>query len=516
MGPDLLARALQEFLSEARSGVVMEDGQVLFDLESAQYSVSSKKDRCLLHLWSQERNLVRNVLDAESKNGILTLTVRRFAQARPVKMEICRDRDRRTPTLQKAARSRYARLLERVLRREAPGWALDKARLSTSMDLERSFSPVYARGLLRKGRSAFAVMGVNQQETQAAVDALLTFGLLWLQACREREAGRMVVEGLRLYVPPKSAATLRIRMAHLDHSAAKFQLYELDERDESADQIDHSDHGNIQTRLVRCPDATQVRSRFAATINKVLSLTPQAEVAIISPTELSFRLHGLEFARARLANAPGSFQVEEEVIFGPPGYETRLSEETAPAFTEFIKTVTEARGIHGDHRDPLWRMYPERWLESLVFKNVAAVDSRLNPGHVYSQVPAFSASDRAMIDVLTCTHDGRLAVLELKADEDIHLPLQGLDYLARVLWHHSRNEFQQYGYFPSQQLSSQPPLLMLVAPSLRVHPATDTVLRYFSPRIEWSLVGLDERWREGVKVIYRKTAAKRNVSMSGP
>jgi hypothetical protein len=508
MAPDLLARTLQEFLSTARSGVVMEDGQVLFDLESAQYSVSAKKDRCLLHLWSQERNLVRNVLDAESKNGILTLTVRRFAQARPVKMEICRDRDRRTPTAQKAGRSRYARLLERVLRREAPGSALDKARLSTSMDLERSFSPVYARGLLRKGRSAFAVMGVSQEETQAAVDASLTFGLLWLQACREREAGRTVVEGLRLYVSPKSAGTLQIRMAHLDHSAAKFQLYEFDERDESVEQIDHSDHGNIHTRLVRCPDAAQVRLRFAATTGKILSLAPQAEIAVISSTELSFRLHGLEFARARLANVPGSFQVEEEVIFGPPGYETRLNEETAPAFTEFIKTVVEARCPQGDRRDPLWRMYPERWLESLVFKDVAAIDSRLDSAHVYSQVPAFSASDRAMIDVLTCTRDARLAVLELKADEDIHLPLQGLDYWARVLWHHGRGEFQQYGYFPGRQLSPQPPLLMLIAPSLHVHPATDTVLHYFSPAIEWSLVGLDERWREGVKVIYRKISGK--------
>jgi hypothetical protein len=508
MKTDLLARALQEFLVSSRDGVVIEDGQILFDLATAQYSISSDKGRCLLHLWSQERNLVRNVVDAESKNGILTLTVRRFAQARPVKLEICRDRERRTPTAQKAARSRYARLLERVLRRDAPGWALDKARLSTSMDLERSFSPVYARGLLRKGHNAFAVMGVNQQETQAAVDASLTFGLLWLQACREREAGRTLVEGLRLYVPPKSAATLQIRMAHLNHSAAKFQLYEFDERDESVVQIDHSDHGNIQTHLVRCPDPTQVRSRFAAIVSKILSLAPQAEIAVVSPTELSFRLHGLEFARARLANAPGSFQIEEEVIFGPAGYETRLNEETAPAFTEFIKTVIEARSVHGDRRDPLWRMYPERWLESLVFKNVAAIDSRLDSGHVYSQVPAFSASDRAMIDVLACTRDARLAVLELKADEDIHLPLQGLDYWARVHWHHSRGEFQQHGYFSGQQLSPLPPLLMLIAPSLRVHPATDTVLRYFSPRIEWSLVGLDERWREGVKVVYRKSAAQ--------
>jgi hypothetical protein len=509
MTPDALARSLQEFLRDSPSAVVIEDGQVLFELSSAQYSITSEKDRCLLHLWSQERNIVRHVLDAELKNGIMTLTVRRFGQARPIKVEICRDRDRRPPTVQKAARSHYARLLERVLRREMPGWALDKTRLVTSMDLERSFSPVYARGLLRKGRSAFAVLGVNQQETQSSVDAALTFGLLWLEACREREAGRCLVEGLRLYVPPKSSATLQIRLAHLNHAAAKFQLFEFDERDESSVQIDHSDHGNIQTRLVRLPDAAHVRSRFSATVSKVLALAPEAEVAVISPTELSFRLHGLELARVRLANAPGTFQVAEEVIFGPPGYETHLNEQTAPAFAEFIRTVVEARSTRGDRRDPLWRMYPERWLESLIFKNVSAVDSSLDPGHVYSQVPAFSASDRAMIDVLTCTRDARLAVLELKADEDMHLPLQGLDYWARVLWHHSRGEFQQYGYFAGLQLSPRPPLLLLVAPSLRVHPATDTVLRYFSPAIEWTLVGVDERWRDGIKVIYRKSNARR-------
>jgi hypothetical protein len=220
----------------------------------------------------------------------------------------------------------------------------------------------------------------------------------------------------------------------------------------------------------------------------------------------------LEIARVRAANAPGRFQIEEEFIFGPPGYETRLTEETGPAFTEFLSTVVGARCTEGDRRDPLWRMYPERWLESLVFKNVAGVDPRLDPAHVYSQVPAFSASDRAMIDVLSCTHEGRLAVLELKADEDIHLPLQGLDYWARVQWHHSRAEFQQYGYFPGIQLSPRPPLLLLVAPSLRVHPALDTLLRYFSPEIDWTLVGVDERWREGIRVVYRKSAAK-NIGM---
>jgi hypothetical protein len=508
MTSDLLARLLQEFLAEAHCGVVIEDGQIVFELDSARHAISSERGRCLLHLWSEERNVVREVLHAELKQGTLALDVRGFAKARPHKLEICRDRDRRSPLARKDARSRYARLLERVLRRHAPDWTLGKAGLATSMDLERSFSPVYARGLAHKGRSGFAVLGVNRQETQGSVDAALTFGLLWFEACREREAGRSVVEGLRLYVPPGGSSTLQIRLAHLNRDAAKFQIFELEERDQSIREIDSSDYGNINTRLVRCPDPAQAHSRFAGAIGKVRAVVPQAEIAVLSATEVAFRLHGLEFARVRISNAPGTFTVEEEIIFGAAGFEARLTKETEAAFAEFSRTVAVVRNSQGDRHDPLWRMYPERWLESLVFKNVPAIDSRLDAAHVYSQVPAFSASDRAMIDVLACTRDRRLAVLELKADEDIHLPLQGLDYWARVLWHHQRGEFQQYGYFTGLELSPRPPLLFLVAPSLRVHPAVDVVLRYFSENIDWALVGVDERWREGVRVVFRKSRAQ--------
>jgi hypothetical protein len=39
---------------------------------------------------------------------------------------------------------------------------------------------------------------------------------------------------------------------------------------------------------------------------------------------------------------------------------------------------------------------------------------------------------------------------------------------------------------------------------LHVHPSTDTLLRYLSPEIEWEFLGIDERWREGVRVVFRK------------
>jgi hypothetical protein len=184
-----------------------------------------------------------------------------------------------------------------------------------------------------------------------------------------------------------------------------------------------------------------------------------------------------------------------------------LNEETESLLRELVAELFRARRADGPRNHPLWRLRPERWLESLVLRDVAAVESSLDLANVYSQVPAFSASDRAMIDALAATREGRLTVIELKADEDIHLPLQGLDYWARVAWHHERGEFQRYGYFAGRELSPLTPRLMLIAPALHIHPATDTLLKYLSPEIDWELAGVDEHWRDGPKVVFRKRSA---------
>jgi hypothetical protein len=234
---------------------------------------------------------------------------------------------------------------------------------------------------------------------------------------------------------------------------------------------------------------------------------------------------------------------------------------TAPAHAR----LTVPRGQGSVQRDPLYRAAPERWLESMLRRDLApltrglargpqelaghrsaafaneidpdtmgnradspthspaqpAVESRviprLDPLHVYAQVPAIAgASDRGLLDLLGVTADGRLAVIELKADEDLHFALQGLDYWIRVRHHHLQaadtatgmGEFQRHGYFGGIVLSPLPPRLYLVAPALRVHPATETVLRYLSPRVEWHLLALDERWRSQIRVVWRKSGGR--------
>ena len=501
-----LTRALEEFLAFSRNAVVTEDGRQIFDLRSARYSISADHGKALLHLWSEERNLVRRVLDCERRSSTLKLTVQRFGQSKPAKLEIVLAGEVRSPTARKSARTAYDAVLQQVLQREYPSAAVDPLR--STMDLEHSFSPVYARGLMRTGRSVHAVMGVNQLEPQAAVDGALTFAILWLDYCRAHLGERSYVEGLKLFVPAGRSEVVRERMAHLNHAAAKFELYELEERERHLRPVDCRDRGNIATRLVQCASEVASRERFAASIAQILQAAApaanQIEIAVLSPAELAFRVHGLEFARARVPLDPASFARSEELVFGLGCAEHLLDAASEPAFQELLQRVLVGRHAAADRNSVLWRMHPERWLESLVKNNVEAVDSSLCGRDVYSQVPAFSASDRAMVDVLAATHEGRLAVLELKAEEDIHLPLQGIDYWARVNQHHSRNEFRRFGYFAHTELVPEPPLLLLVAPALHLHPATDTLLRYLAPEIDCSVVGIDENWRRGVRVVFRK------------
>jgi len=502
MNAEALTRTLHEFLADASGAVVLENGTAAFDLAQARYSISGEHNKCLLHLWSTERNTVRRVLDAELKNGTLRLSVQRLGQAHPGKLEICRERDRRSPSAKRAARAAYQQKLKRALERHFPGFVI--ARLTTGADLEKSFGPIYTRALLRRGQSASALLGVNASETQNSIDASLTFAILWLDHCRQSFAEKFLVEGLILVAPVGCSALIRERMANLNRAAAKWRLFEFDERHDSLAEIDCTDRGNIATRLVHATNETAALDRFEESVTRVQSILPNCEVAVLSPAEIAFRWRGLEFARARLGAEAATFRSKQEIVFGVGAEERVLEDRNWPLFVELVTALRDARHLYGPRKSRLFRMHPERWLESLVCTDVSVIDERLETESVYSQVPAFSAADRAMIDVLTLTHDGQLAVLELKADEDIHLPLQGLDYWARVHWHHSRGEFLRYGYFGGRVLSEDTPLLFLVAPALHVHPATDTILHYISPEIEWAFVGIDERWREGVKVVFRK------------
>ena len=142
-------------------------------------------------------------------------------------------------------------------------------------------------------------------------------------------------------------------------------------------------------------------------------------------------------------------------------------------------------------------------MQSLLAQQIAILGQDLAPIETYEQVPAVSGTERGVIDLLAVNSVGRLVVVELKASEDIHLPLQALDYWMRAYRHLQSGEFERQGDFRVRGVSSQPPLLLLVSPALQFHSAGETILRYFSPSVETVRVGLNENWREELQVVFR-------------
>jgi hypothetical protein len=520
--PEQIAAALEGFLADFPNAVVLEEGKVLFDLREAKYSLSTEHGRCTLHLWGAERNLVRRVVHAELRGSartekLLKLSTLRFGQAKPQMLELAGEKDRRTPSTRETTRVRYLKTLQRALERQFDGWRPDAFR--TAMDLEKSFGPAYARGLLVQGSKAWAVIAVNDEETPATIDGILTFGILWLELCREQSGGRRLVQGLKIVVPRGMGTLTLSRMAWLGGSPESWELWELDQRDREETLVlrDPADQGNLATKLIHAPNEAAARERFAKASARVLALLPpdaqqNVEQRLRSGTELAFLLHGLEFARVRFGASAESFNRVEQITFGAGANETELNAQSEPQLRELVAQLFLRRQPKGSQKDPLYRMQPERWLEGELRRDLTVLDRTLDPAHVYAQVPAFAASDRGMLDLLAVSADGRLAVVELKASEDPQLALQGLDYWIRVRWHHAQNpdpasglgEFQRHGYFGGVRLAEGPPRLLLVAPALRIHPATETILRYFNDRVEWTLIALNERWREQIQVVWKK------------
>lgn len=509
--PEALAAQILKFLEDQPSSVLVESGRILFDLRLARVTVATEHGRCVLHVRSDEHDLIRNVVGVTVRKFGLRLHVLRMGQSKPQTLEL-HPQQRRLPSQRDTARTRYLPVVERACAAAFPDWQMEGLR--TAMDLERSFGPAYARGLLIRGGAAQAIIAINAEESQALIDGVLTLGVLWLHHCREHSDGRRFIAGLKVIVPLGRATVTAERMAWMDTRAGAWELYELDEASEKLYARDPTNQGNLEARLFHAPDLTAARERFGPAIDRVRALFPpgsaaEVEVVFRSGSEVALLWHGLECARIETA-VQENFRHAERIVFGSGSSATELSTESEAKICGLLRELVQRRRPEGNKRDVLYRQQTERWLESRLRRSPEAIDAGLLPEPIYAQVPAFTAADRAVLDLLAIRRNGRLVVIEIKADEDLHLAMQALDYWIRVRRHQQpaagleKSELERLGYFPGRPISQETPLLLLVAPALRIHPANETVLRYFSPQVEWTLVALDERWRETVRVVFRK------------
>jgi len=486
-----LERALAEVCT-AGPPEVRENGEWLAVLDGLQYEVRSQGDVALLHLWGARQSLVRRVVRvAEQSHERVVLDVSRFGRARHAKLEFLAaglgHEDRRW------GREQFRSRLHQLLTDRFPDEIVDS--LATGADLHHSISGSYTRGLMHRGSDAFAVLSAAPEEDAATIDGILTFGLIWLDRTRERARGQSV-HGLRLFLPCGTSGITAHRLTALA-APQEVELYEYDPLYWRMRRIAISDAGNLETWLVPRRELDQALTAALPEVERIRRLSPEAiRVAVAALSQnVTLRFRGLEFARWR----------QGVVLFGLGDHQEMLTPERWPALEKLVRQLeTYRHPFAPDTKHRLYRAQPERWLETMVAADPARVDARLDPRHIYTQVPASSAGDRGIIDLLGVTRDGRLTVLELKASEDIRLVMQAVDYWLRVCWHHEQDDFRSYGYFPDLRLQPKPPLLFLVAPGFRFHPSSDIVLRYLSRDVEVVRIGLGENWRRGLRVIFRQ------------
>ena len=147
-----------------------------------------------------------------------------------------------------------------------------------------------------------------------------------------------------------------------------------------------------------------------------------------------------------------------------------------------------------------FRFGEERWLESLILKEHRTVNQEFIE-QIYSQVPTWVGGDRKVLDLLTATNQGRLAVIELKTHKDLSLLFQGLDYLERVEHHRRRGDFGPAGYFVGVKLAEVPPLLYLLCPLFEFHRVLSAIRRYLRKDFEVWCIGINTDWKGGLKIL---------------
>jgi hypothetical protein len=483
--------ALRDF-SGAPSVEVRENGGRIGVFATLSWEVRGAPQKPLLHLWSEQHNSTRRVLAITGHSEQrLSLEVERFGRARPDRLEFVRLEFAR-PT-REASRQEVCARLGRILSEQFPDDSLES--LTVSSDLEHSLSGNYARGFLRKGSTRWAVLAVVDEESAQAAENCLTFGLLWLDRAQQ-SARRSFVAGLRLIVPHRAR---RILAHHLQaiHRGISVEIYALDMQRETLERIDLGSCGNLDSWLVPHRETQSLLDCAQAAIHPLVKLAPDAITIhpLVQPREVWLRFRGLAFACWDDGN----------IFFGANERRQSLSSATWPALKRLVDDLeAHRRPFASDTKHQLYRLQSERWLESLVRQDVTRIDATLDPRFVYTQVFANSGGEHSILDVLTVTRNGRLAILELKAAEYIHLPVQAADYWLRVRRHLQQGDFPRYGYFTGIELQAAAPLVYLVAPALRFHPATDVLLRSLTPELEVIRVGIAEDWRSGLRVVLRQ------------
>ncbi len=481
--PEALHAEVESFLASCRRPAAIEPGTDPLSLEQGCVQLTVSRGGVLFEAWDRERTLARRLIAVKScEGGRMELIAERLGgKTAPFRL-VDLANSRAKPLLVKAGREVLLDQLGGWLSRRFAGWRIET--LSTGADLAHTLSPAYPRALVAKGTRRWAV--VASPPDAAHCDKALTHGLIWLDYLRLRGTGERI-EGLALFLRRGTAANTLLRLRALNPKAARWRIFEYDAEGRE-EELDTSDSGNVIEELGLWAGSGLDGETEPARLVRQLECLEAVEAVECGGGERSLRVRGVEFAR-----------LKRDGLW--VGIDTKRLARGEDEGARLVAELAERRVADGDGQHHYQTRQPERWLESVVRANPRLLCAQLEPQPVYGQVTAISGADRGLVDLLAIDTRGRLAAIELKADEDPHLPVQALDYWVRLKWHAGRGEFALNGYFPGRTILKEPPRLMLVAPAFRFHSTVDRILAYFSTEVEVTRIGLGVEWQRNPRVV---------------
>lgn len=469
-----------------------EDDQFVAGVEPDRAAADFSYAKLILSCWGEGWSRSWRVTGCEATTGCLRLRCTKRMGRDSCCVVLTRGRASRHAAL---TREDFTSRLAEII--ESNFAAMRVERAITARHDPRHLSGVHSRLVINDLGKTVAGIGVGERESQSSVDAALGAGIVWLDVLRRQGAS---INRLMIFAPLGRATTIATRLTAVRAAGADISLYEVDESEFIARPCAAFDQGDLRDRLrraearARWPRERALPPEVIALVDSIRGLSPDLIETRQRGGWVVLSIRGLEFARVSIARN------QVEVGAGGPKERLRLSNRSRLA--DLVSEITLKRRADSNHRnDDVFRAQSERWLESIIRRDVSAIDSSLDPRYAYSQVPAYRGEQRSFIDLLAATRDGRLVVIELKVAEDPEFPFQGLDYWLRVEWHRRRGDFQRRGYFDGMKLADSAPLVYLVAPLFRFHATTGLIASSIRGRVPVYRVGINENWRAGVRAL---------------
>jgi len=241
------------------------------------------------------------------------------------------------------------------------------------------------------------------------------------------------------------------------------------------------------------------KPQLSETARTIVRLAPGKIDHLFTGNGETLRFLGLPFVRGRKIFG------EDKIWFGTGRHRRILNEESHEDFCALFETIERYRRFDSPNKQhAFYRDAPEAWLESLLRKNIRALDANLVLSPVYNQ---FRAS-RERIDLLALRRDGRLVIIELKVAPDREMLLQAVDYWQKIELQRRRGNLAKARLFGKRRIADRPALIYLAAPVFAYHPQFDLLAAAFNPGIGIYRFDLAENWRRELKVLQRKRVNK--------